>query len=225
MKIISTKFSAEAFWEDLVYTEASINANKLTSHMVPNIINTLGRYETIDSNMKKAVRDKAKAWANVTAADFDADMAIKNFSLNLLSSINGNRDSEIYKKYFKISPSLMARLPIIDEIKEMERISNELSKESNDKLKAHAQNLDKTSAALKQSIEEQKKVEINVSSLNNDMMQWKNDVNRLRLGLYGELLTIASNNNFPKWWAEGFFKPAPSSAHKSEPHETEETHG
>lgn len=206
MRKLKTGFSMETYWEELIYSEGSLSANHLTEQIVSSIIKLLEQYEVIISSLKQWKRDYIKASASLNAANYNADNEIRSFSLVLLSVVHGDRNSMIYKKFFKLSPSIIYSLPVADEIKEIERIVAELNLEENEKLKPFINSLKEAGETLKKRWEEIEKININYSAINNTMIEWKNEVNRMRMGLYGELLGIASRNGYSKSWAETFFK-------------------
>jgi hypothetical protein len=45
----------------------------------------------------------------------------------------------------------------------------------------------------------------------NDVLEWKEGINALRLTTYAELLKISVEKGLPKSWVESFFRPADDS--------------
>lgn len=225
MKLIPESFSMDYFCGDLIYTEAALQASSLTSHLTEGVVNLIGRHESLQAKHKQTIREQAKISASLNAADFNLDTALKQFGLDLLSAVKGDRNNICYKKYFKMSPSMTSRLPMNDEIKEVERIINELSTEQNENIKAHKTALENTKEELKKWIENSKTWSIATSSNMSEIIQWKNDVNRMRVGVYGELLTIASENHLPKSWANTFFKQSATHSQRNEEQATDDTTG
>lgn len=222
MRLIPMSYSLDYFTDDLIYTDSLLNANPITASLSESAKNFIGKCEDTSVKIRQISHERMSASALLSYADFSADHAIKSFSLELLNVVEGNRKSEKFQKYFKISPSMTTKLPLNEEINEIDRIISEIKRETDERLKSHQTVLENSKENLKKCIDDLNKVEVLYQNAMQDVIALKSNINRLRLGLYAELLSIATENNLPRAWAETFFHSTKAASEKQEEPQTSE---
>jgi hypothetical protein len=128
----------DTIWDDLVYTEARLSADKRTKDLAKPIAQLLARLEKIALAQKSNWRAETIAQALVDKCDDDLDDQVAAFSNDLSHAEGGKKNTERYKFYFGTSATDVIRLGLKSEIAKIETWVGKLKGEKIAALKAHA---------------------------------------------------------------------------------------
>ena len=157
--------------------------------------------------------------AVVAVRDVQLDVITMRFGGAALLEAEQDRKSAFFRRFFTVAPSTFVRQSlrkqcektlkvVLAEIEKLPAAST--LKPFVDKLRGRAE-----AAVAALDARNQAKADRHLSS--NDVDEWKEGINRLRLTTYAELLKIAAEKSYSKSWADTFFREGTSAQTATEP--------
>lgn len=218
MRELGLGLSLSSFRDDLVYTEAALSAHPRTKSLAEPVLRAIGEIEGAESKEREVVRRLTRERARVSVADTELDARVTTFANNLLGTVNQDRTSTLYKKFFpKEPPSVVVRLSFAEERMAVVNMVGEIGKlPPNHPLAVHRQPLSEANEALGEALEERRQAVATVTSFNVDEEETKERVNRLRVGVFAEIQRIGAEEGRDRKWADSFFRARPSRAKADE---------
>jgi hypothetical protein len=223
VKELPIKSSRDGFVEDLYFLEARLETDDRLGDLKTEVTDALSAEEQLLKELRLAIRNLMKAQAKVIASDMAGDTFGQSYALGLLDVTGRNRDSILFKKYFKVNPSTVFRMPYEKEIAWFDASLAMLETETNEQLTKYKARMLEVRTNLQAALDNRKNMRIAMTVVKAKIVDWKESVNRTRTFIYGNLLPLAPSNAKTKAWADSFFKPASvaSEAGESEPNEEE----
>ena len=132
---------------------------------------------------------------------------------DVLAEAGGDRKSAFFRRFFSVAPSQFVRQPLRKQCETtLNVVIAELDKlDPKHALRAFAPPLSSLAKAALKALDARNKAKGERTTGSNDVDEWKEGVNALRLTTYAELLKIAADKGYSRAWAESFF-PADASA-------------
>jgi hypothetical protein len=195
------------FQDELVFTKAALNAWPVTTHLT-GPCDELGT-EWYDVAKKESVarQEVIEASAIVRVLDQSMDLLTREFSGMLLVVVNQNRESTLYRRFFAKAPSKIVRLSISKQAEIIESVFvpaiDDLAEDS--PLKPFKERMLKVTADANEAVERLTSARARRKSVSLDMEEWKAKVNSVRMSIFGELIKVASEQQYPRAWAESFY--------------------
>ncbi|MCP4603798.1 MAG: hypothetical protein GY847_25320 [Proteobacteria bacterium] len=222
MKLLQTRRSMQHFYNELVYTEAALNASPYTAHLAGTCSELIDEWYDFAKKERVANQNVIRATAVLRVKDHVLDLAVREFAGVLLVQVNQNRDSTLYRRFFAIPPSKVIQQSVARQIETVESFfvpaienleEGHALKPYKDMMTQAASEADRASA-MKVSAKASRK------SMSLDMEEWKGKVNTLRMTTLGELLKIAGEQEYPRTWANRFYNTQRRINRKDETEET-----
>lgn len=195
------------FLEDLEYSEAALGADDETKDLAKPIHDELVGWEDVFKKERASRRNVIRAEAVVAVRNAQLDGKTQQFGASVLGEAGGDRKSPFFRRFFSIAPSSFVRQPLR---KQCETTLNVVVVELDKLDKKHAlRNFLSPLASLAKgalaALDARNKAKGERTMSSNDVDEWKEGVNALRLTTYAELLKLAAEKGYPRAWADSFF--------------------
>lgn len=210
MKQIPISSSLLTFLDELEFTEAALHADPLAAELVPAFEEEIAAWPDIFQRQRAARRSITRADALVAVLDGGLNRITIRFGGQALVEANQDRKSPAFRRYFPMSPSEFVRSALR---KQCERtrdvIVPELEKlPEGSTLRAFAAPLLAAAKSAIAALAARAKARGEAATVGNDIVEWKEGINRLRTTTHAELIKIAAAQNLGRSWPEVFFRSA-----------------
>jgi hypothetical protein len=216
MRQIPLSAALLTYLDDLEYTEAALAADPDAADLASAFEDEIGGWEKVFKKERAGRREVTRAEAVVAVRNAQLDSLTLRFAANVRAN-DGN--GSLLARFFSTAPSRFVRKGLRDQCdKTMHVMVAEIGKlEAKHPLHAFAKPLTSTAKAALESLDGRNQAKGARQSASNDVDEWKEGVNQLRLTTYAELLKIAAAKGYPKSWADTFFVSSSASAAVDEP--------
>lgn len=152
-------------------------------------------------------RAVARAEAVVAVANARLDQRTTRFGVNVLAETGGDRKSLFFRRFFSKAPSQLVRQALRKQCEHtLTVMAVELEKlDAQHALKAFQAPLVSLAKAALAALDARAKAKGQRAADSNDIDEWKEGCNTLRLSTYAELLKIAAEKGYSRAWADSFF--------------------
>lgn len=221
MKKLPLSGSLLTFLDHLEFSEAALAADPETATLAKPFADQIADWPRIFDRERSARRQVVRCEAAVQVEDHQLDRTTVRFGSQLLAECGGDRKSPLFRRYFPSSPSEYVRQPLRSQCEHtLSAIVPELAKlDKKSLLSPFAAPLEKRAKAALSALAARAQAKASRSTCASDIEEWKEDVNRLRLGTYAALLQMASEKGYARAWADDFFLSA-STPEKEDPEPT-----
>ncbi len=219
MRKIAISHSLLTFLDELEYTEAALSADPDSTPLATPFRDAIEDWGTFFKKERAARRDVTRAEALVSVRNERLDFItrglgrhVRAFSGDLMGKLFGNTTpGEFVRKGLraqceKTRDVILPELQRLEEGHPLAPLATKLDTAVNDALSA---------------LDTRAKAKGNRQLTANEVEEWKEGINALRMTTYAELLKIATDKRYPKSWVESFYRPAPSA--RVEPEELSST--
>jgi hypothetical protein len=207
LRTIPISSAVLTYWQQLVFLEAALLASNETKALAALVTPVLDEFPAIFQKDLDTRRGVIQASARAYIADSAIDDVIRSVFSAVLAFVKQNRKRQEFTTLFSshigdvVRHALRKQLDVAAEIVEKLKL-----KLYTDELRApHVKALSAVIKRGKAVLEEVRKAEIARVEGRIDIREWKDEVNAIRLTVYGQLLILAAKNGRGKAWAEGFF--------------------
>lgn len=208
----------ETMWQELVYTEARLLADKRAKDLAPPIKQHLVRWEQARHGQVEAWRGEVVAQAHVDAADDGMDDFVTDFARSLLDQTKGDRGAPLFRRYFNHAPNKMIRVALGSELPKVRPWVKSLSAEKDARLKAHGEALSPLVADGEAALKEREDAAASRADQRaREIAAFVDDVNAARLSLYGVLIGRVEKLGVRRDWPDRFFRHATRTAPEPPP--------
>lgn len=207
MKQLPLSNSLLTFLDHLEFSEAALAADPETADLAKPYTERIKDWPEVFRNERTARRQVVRCEAVVQVENGLLDRTTLRFASQLLVEANNDRKSTLFRRYFTVAPSEYVRQPLRMQCEQtLSTIAPELAKlDKTSLLKTYGPTLEKRAKAALAALTARTQAKAARGSIASDTEEWKEDVNRLRLGTYAALLQIAADKGYGKAWVDTFF--------------------
>ncbi|AKT40373.1 hypothetical protein [Chondromyces crocatus] len=212
MRTIQLTSSLITFWSDVVFLEAALRATPETEALAAPVTEVLDDFPKIlqrDLNTRRGVLQES---ARGSVADASLDTGIRQLFNGVLHLVGQNRKRAEFTTLFNEHIGAVVRHALRKQIDVADGLVGKLAvKIYPDDFRTRFVELLRPLVAHGRSvIEAQRQAEVGRVDGRIDVKAWKEEVNAIRLSVYAQLLTIASQTGRKRSWAEVFFLRSPT---------------
>ena len=214
MRQIPTTFGLLYFLEELEHTEAALLADDEAAILAPAFTQAIADWDGIFKNERASRRAITRAEAIVAVRNEQLDAATMSFA-----KVARGLAPALLDKVFNIAPGKFIRT----NLRKQSEWTRDVIVVEIDKLGAQnavsafgASLLGFAKGALA-ALDERAKVKGDNAAAGNDVDEWKEGINSLRLTTWTELLKIADAKKYPRSWVEAFFRRGGTDEDKETP--------
>ena len=195
------------FLDALEFTEAALSADDDAKDLAAPFQAELQSWESVFKKEREGRRGVVRAEALVAVRNARLDDKTTRFGAGALGEAGGDRKSKLFRRFFTVAPSVFVRRPLRKQCEDtLNIVVVELDKlEPTHPLRAYINPLQGLATAALQALDARNKAKADRTLNTNDVDEWKEGVNTLRLTTYAELLKIAAEKGYGKAWADSFF--------------------
>ena len=208
MRKIPISSSLLTFLEELEYTEAALTADEDAELLAPPFTDEISAWEATFKKEREGRRGVIRAEAVVAVRNARLDDKTTRFGAVALGEAGGDRKNTFFRRFFKVAPSLFVRRPLRKQCEETLNVMVvEAEKlDAQHVLRVMGASLKALAKAAIDALDARNKAKGDRTMLGNDVDEWKEGVNTLRLSTYAELLKIAAEKGYGRAWADSFFQ-------------------
>ena len=191
MRQIPQSAALLTFLDELEYTEAALAADTDAADLTTAFEDEIGGWEKVFKKERAGRRDVTRAEAVVAVRNAQLDSLTLRFAANVKAN-DGN--GTLLARFFSTAPSRFVRKGLRDQCdKTVHVLVTELDKlGANHPLHTFSKLLGAAAKAALASLDLRNQAKGQRQSASNDVDEWKEGVNQLRLTTYAELLKIAA---------------------------------
>lgn len=214
MRKLPLSSSLLTYLDALEFTEAALSADPETQAFAPAFHEELEGWDRVFKRERVGRRDVVRADAVLAVRNAQLDDKTTRFGAAALAEAGGDRSSKAFRRFFAVAPSQFIRRALRKQAEDtLNVLLGELGKlDSGSPLKAYAQPLAELANAAVLSLDARNKAKADRTLANNDVEEWKEGVNVLRLTTYAELVKLGAQKGYARSWADTFFQSEDSSA-------------
>lgn len=203
MRKIPLSYGLIYFLEELEYTEAALTADDDAKVLSAPFITALDHWEAEFKKERLARRSVIRANALVAIRNEQLDATTIQFATAARALAAGLVD-----RCFKTTPGRFVRTTLRDQAEKTQSvILAEMGKlDAGHPIQSFAPKLSVFAAAAIKALDDRGKAKGAQASAANDVDEWKEGINSLRVTAYAELLKIADAKAYPRSWVESFFR-------------------
>jgi hypothetical protein len=196
------------FLDELEFTEAALSADEETADLAKLFAEQIELWETTFKAERVTRRAVTRAEAVVALRNAKLDAHTTKFGASVLAESGGDRKSPFFRRFFTVAPSAFVRQPLRKQCElTLHVMAAEIGKlDKHHPLKSFASSLTGLATLALTALETRTKAKAERAVASNDVDEWKEGVNTLRLSTYAELLKIAADKAYGKAWVEAFFR-------------------
>ncbi|HEY1956217.1 MAG TPA: hypothetical protein VGH28_11395 [Polyangiaceae bacterium] len=197
----------DTIWDDLVYTEARLSADKRAKDLAKAVSALVARVEKVSLEQRAKWRAETNAEAVVDKCDDDLDDQVSAFSNDLSHAEGGKKNTARYKLYFGSSATDVIRLGLKSELEKIGGWVSKLKKEKLAALGGHAKAFTALASAGKAALAARTEAQSARASHRIETIHTLvDDVNAARISIAAELDTRAVKLRLPHDFSSRFFR-------------------
>lgn len=206
MKAINPELSADYYWKDLVYMYERLDANPQTMHLAPVVFTHLEKFDEISRTERETEWSVVQNQARNNAADERVEKHLRKVQSSVLNLVTQNRQDLRYKDLFPADFSTLLRANPGVQKELVERMKKVLKRGDYEDGFRDAQEslLDQVLMEIDKIQERQAALEERKHEQQSAVKQWKDDTNKVRREVYGDLLKFSESSDSA--WLNGFFR-------------------
>ncbi len=208
MKVIHPTLSTEHYWKELVYTYVRLDANPKTKPLAVGVRTQLEKFEDISRSERETEWAVVQDQAQTNAADERVEGYLRTMHSAVLNLVKQNRKDSLYKTLFPSDFSSFLRTKPKEKKEGIERMRKVLERGDYEDEFREAQELlfDKVLSEIDEIQGRKIVLEERQFKHQTAVQAWKNDINTLRRGVYGDLLKFPESSDAA--WLKSFFRVA-----------------
>lgn len=193
------------FLDEIEFSDAGLSADPDAAPLAIPFQDAIGEWETIFKKERLARRTVTRAEAIVAVRNERLDATTMQFGA-LARAVA----LDVLDRCFAMAPGKFVRRNLRKQCETTQTvIVPEVAKLGADHpLKPFGARFVAMASAALTALDDRAQAMGNRHSSANDVLEWKEGINALRLTTYAELLKIAADKGLPKSWAESFFRPS-----------------
>lgn len=197
------------FLDEIEFSDAGLSADPDAAPLAIPFQDAIGEWETLFKKERVARRNVIRAEAVVAVRNERLDSTTIQFGA-LARAVA----LDVLERCFTIAPGKFVRRNLRKQCETTHTvIVPEVAKLAADHpLKPFGSRFFALANAALTALDDRAQAMGNRHSSANDVLEWKEGINALRLTTYAELLKIAADKGLPKSWAESFFRPSDDAA-------------
>jgi hypothetical protein len=216
MRRIPLSTSLLNYLDELEYTEAALSADPDAADLAAAFEEEIAGWDKAFKQERAARRDVTRAEAVVAVRNGQLDALTMRFAANVKAS---DPTGSLLGRFFSTAPSRFIRKGLRDQSdKTLHGIVPEIGKlDAKHVLRSFGKLFDGAAKAAIAALDLRNQAKGSRQSASNDVDEWKEGVNQLRMTTYAELLKIAVAKGYPKTWPDTFFHADTATAAGDEP--------
>lgn len=191
------------FLEEIEYSEAALAADPDATAFSPEFVDAIEEWQVLFKRDRAAKRDVVRAEAQVAVRNQQIDRLTIRFAATTRALAPAVMD-----KVFKVAPNVFVRSNLRKQCEKTKSVIVPFvaSLEAEHPLKSFASQLDNAAGAAITALDHRVARKGDAQLIGNDVVEWKEGINALRMTTYAELLKVAAAKGYPKSWVESFFR-------------------
>lgn len=176
------------------------------------------RWEPLDDERRQKRRAVGRANARVKRRDVQAEQAATALHNDVLARSDQKRSAPLFERFFLDPLSAFIKLSLESSLPELRAIKIKLAAAETpaEVRKAHADAIDQALTLGAAAIHEREEAIIDATRTTMRITTWREDANRVLLGIEGKLLQLAATRGLGRDWVDSFFPDAPGKKGKKE---------
>ena len=211
MKKHRTNRSLPHYHSELAYTAAALGADPNAVTLSPLCGQLIAEWFQVEKTIRDANLEVVRAKAVVRVKNQILDRTTRKFAGILLAEASHDRDSSLFRRFFRVAPHIQRNQPLSKQIGHTQHVLvREIEKlDENHVLKPYGGMLRGTASEADAALKNLESAKAACLAVSRDVETWKEKVNAARLSIYGDLLKLAAENQYPRKWADTFFRTRP----------------
>ena len=207
MKQIRSDHTLLSYWELLVFLEAMLLAHAETKALAVPVTALLGRVEALMQRDLGVRRSRIQTRAIAVVAGGDIEDEVTNVRSEILYFTKQDRKSSAYTTLFKEAVSKMLKRALSGQLDVAEGIVQNLglSLYPSDLSRKLISGMESSITKAKNALKSVEDTDFEITKLRLETQAIKQEANAVRMGVYGELLKVATLQKRSKLWVERFF--------------------
>jgi hypothetical protein len=204
---ISYRESLDVIWNEIIYTRARLEADSKTKDLAGALRDMVGRLFEVKQGQYHAWEGETVAQAQIDTLDFQLDEIVEEMAHFLDRIVRRDHQHPRWTRYLgRDNPFAIRRLGLASEIQRMGNWVESLKSESEPELKAIGTRLEQVITAGKDALNARERAAATRADHRaRQIMTLVDDINALRLSIYGELISRTGQHHLPRTWPEEFF--------------------
>ena len=200
--------SMDGLWDELVYTRARLEAEARASDLASAVRDALSRVGETRQNQLQHWETEIVAQAMVDGVDYDLDGIVGDIGINLERLSCKDRKHPRWTRYFGTdAPSSVRRLGLASEVRRVRGWASSLKSEPEAELKELGRRLQDTLARADEALAlRERAAAARADHRAREIMTLVDDINALRLSVYGELISRVGRIGQDPSWPDQFFR-------------------
>lgn len=209
-RLISDNVSLAYLREETLFTRVRLGAHPLTAKLAVPYDELLTEWQKVAATEQALNDARTTASAQISVVDDAIDLLVGELAMVVLQRTDGDRQSDLYLRYFKKRPSEVRRPVLGRELTTVKGWLPSLVASADPELK-------RIGAALDEAVQDGEKAEAAWDAVTNQIADFRklgarqalqDKLNRTRQGTYGELaqLPLTAGVTLPSDFASGFFR-------------------
>ena len=203
MRRIAARRSLMHFLEEIEYSEAALSADPDAAFLALPFQNALAEWETHFKSERAARRAVVRTSAIVGVRNERIDVTTIQFA-----AVARSTSPDVLDRCFTMAPGKFVRGNLRKQCETTKIvIVPEIGKLAVDHpCKAFGAQLDACASSAVTALDDRAQAMGSRQSVTNDVLEWKEGINALRITTYAELTKVAVTKGLPKSWVESFFR-------------------
>jgi hypothetical protein len=199
--------SLDTIWNELVYTRARLEADPDARELGIPLQDIVGRLYALKQNQYKTWEGEVMAQAKVDAVDYALDMTVYDFGYTMDRLVKSNHKDPRWTRYFGTDTvGTIRRQGLQSEITRITNWVDSLKTETDPELKNLGTRFETiVNNARNVLTDREKAITARADYRARDIMTFIDDINAMRLSIYGELTTRTNTTGHHRGWADEFF--------------------
>jgi hypothetical protein len=187
--------------------------------MAKGFTDEIAAWEAVFATERRSRRAVTRADAVVAVRDERLDAETTRFGAMALAHAGAKRASAAFRRFFPEAPNELVRKPLRKQAElTRDQLLPELDKLAADHpLAAFKHGLSSLAAAVLEALDARSDVKGKRAVVGNEVEEWKEGVNALRLSTYAALLNLSAEKGYRRRWADAFFKAEPDEEAEAAP--------
>jgi hypothetical protein len=202
-------YSLTTFWEFLIYTEASVEAEDQTKHLAPPVAKHIKGFQPLHEAELEAARQTRKVEAQVARANAALDESLTTLHNKALGLVVQERSEPAFTRLFPDPVSDQVRFGLVEQL-EVNRVTLKALEDSKKLypeafVKEQAAQLRAAIAVGDAAKQARQANEIKLADLRLRLNDWKQDANTVLTAVESALNNIAADKKLGRKWPRRFF--------------------
>ena len=208
IRTMQYKDSMDHLWDELIYTKARLEADPKAKDLAPSLAALADQVLTVRQNQRKTWASEIVAQAHVDMVDYELDECVFELGRELGMIVKNDRKNPRWLRYFgQNTPYRISSMKLASELGRISSWSSSLQSETEASLIVLGQKLSNWVVVGQEALGMREKAYAACADHRaREIKSLIDEINNMRLSLYGELMSRAAKQNLNKNWPYEFFR-------------------